>query len=412
MFDIEKELKDRGLTEETYEQMLDDFQKKTFRESDLDWVELSEKWKLNWSGDACRKSCQMPLIGSSFVKQYYEEKIAKENCVSDDEYLAKLEEKKRELERERIRLQTEKVEYNRWLREDVRNEMIVNKIVNAISTLEPLHCPAPIEINNDNKREFLLIFGDEHYGAEFELKDLFGNVLNSYSPEIFEERMNYLLYQVINIVKKENVQVLNVFSLGDFADGILRVSQLMKLRYGVVDSTIKYSEYMANWFNKLSEYVKLKVQFVHGNHTELRMISQPKGTFVEENMGKVMIEFIRERLKNNQNFIIIENPTGMAYAQLCCSTVIGIHGEVKNMPKAINDFSRVYGVPIDYLVAGHLHHSKTETVGINQECINVPSIIGVDDYSLSLNKTSNAGATLLVFENLKGKVLEYDIKLN
>lgn len=410
MFDIEKTLEEFGLDNKTYEQLLDDCQRKINKESDLDWSEISDKYNLNWNGDSLRKG-NISLVGGAFVKQYYEEKIAKENSFNEDKYITKLEEKKRELERERVRLQTEKVEYNRWLREDVRNEMIVDKIIDAISNLKPLHCPSQIEIINGNK-EYLLIFGDEHYGVEFELKDLFGHILNSYSPEIFERRMNYLLHQVISIIKKENIKILNIFSLGDFADGILRVSQLMKLRYGIVESTIKYSEYMANWFNELSKYVVIKAQFVHGNHTELRMISQPKGTFVEDNMGKVMVEFIKERLKNNPNFTILENPTGLAYAQLCCSTILGIHGEVKNMNKAINDFSRVYNVSIDYLVAGHLHHSRSETVGINQEVINVPSVIGVDDYSLSLNKTSNAGATLLVFENLKGKVCEYSIKLN
>lgn len=398
-----------GLDKQSYEKIIDECSDKVNKiNTDVDWQDIIEANNLDIHYDTLRKNCT-GIFGSVFVKQYYEDKMARNSV--DDEYLAKLDEKKREIERERIKLSTEKVEYNKWLREDVRNEMIVDKIVKAIGELKPLYSPTPIEISH-SKREFLLIFGDEHYGVEFELKDLFGNVLNAYSPEIFEERMNYLFLQVIDIVKKENIQMLNVFSLGDFVDGVLRVSQLMKLRYGVVDSTIKYSEYMANWFNELSKYVKVKAQFVHGNHTELRMISQPKGTFVEENMGKVMVEFIKERLKDNPNFTIIENPTGMAYVQLCCSTVLGIHGEVKNMQKAINDFSRVYGVPIDYLVAGHLHHSKTETVGINQECINVPSIIGVDDYSLSLNKTSNAGAALLVFENLKGKVIEYDIKLN
>ena len=82
------------------------------------------------------------------------------------------------------------------------------------------------------------------------------------------------------------------------------------------------------------------------------------------------------------------------------------------MTRAINDFSRMYGVSIDYLIAGHLHHSKSETVGVNQECINVPSVVGCDSYSLSLNKTSNAGATLLVFEETAGKIIEYSVKLN
>lgn len=410
MFDIKKELNNKGLTEEQYEQLLEDCQKKINKESDDDWSEICERYNLDWNGDSLRKG-NISLVGGAFVKQYYEEKISKQNSLNEDEYIKKLEEKKRDLQKERIKLQSEKVEYNRWLRENSRNEMIVEKIINAISTLDSLPTPSPICVKK-SKREYLLCISDQHYGSEFELKDLFGNIINTYSPEVFEQRMEDLLCQLIEIIKKENICVLNIFSLGDDVDGILRVSQLMKLRYGVIESTIKYSEYMSKWLNELSKYVKIKIQFVGGNHQQLRLINQPKGTFVEENMVKVMVEFIRERLKDNPNFQIIENPTGMAYTQLCCSTILGIHGEVKNMGRAIDEFSRVYGIPIDYLIAGHCHHSKSETIGVNQEVINVPSIIGVDDYSLSLNKTSNAGATLLVFENLKGKVIEYSIKLN
>ena len=142
------------------------------------------------------------------------------------------------------------------------------------------------------------------------------------------------------------------------------------------------------------------------------MLGQPKGTFTEDNMGKVVSEFIKTRLKDNPNFTYIENPTGYIYAQIACNTILGIHGEVKNMENAIKEFSKIYNVPIDYLLAGHLHHSRIEEVGVNSEVINVPSIVGVDPYSLSLNKTSNASAKLLVFEQNKGKVCEYTLKLN
>ena len=46
-----------------------------------------------------------------------------------------------------------------------------------------------------------------------------------------------------------------------------------------------------------------------------------------------------------------------------------------------------------------------------QAVVNVPSIIGVDDYSISIHRTSNAGATFLVLEAEKGKTIEYAIKL-
>jgi hypothetical protein len=142
------------------------------------------------------------------------------------------------------------------------------------------------------------------------------------------------------------------------------------------------------------------------------MIGQPKGTFTEDNMGKVVSEFIKVRLKDNMNFTYIENPTGYIYAELANNTLLGIHGEVKNMENAIKEFSKIYNVSIDYLLAGHLHHTKVEDVGVNSEVINIPSIIGVDPFSLSLRKTSNAAGKLIVFEETKGKVCEYALKLN
>ena len=318
---------------------------------------------------------------------------------------------KYELEKAKVKLQTEKLEYARWIREEARDELITEKICNAISTLPPLDIPEHI-IPTHNTKAYALVYGDEQFGVEFELKGLFGDIINEYSPEIFEERMWDLFNQTIEIVQKENIDTLNVFSMGDYMDGTLRVSQLMKLRYGVVDGTIKYADFISNWLNELTKYVRVKYQSTNGNHSELRMLGQPKGTFTEDNMGKVISEYIKTRLKDNPNFTYIENPTGYIYAQLATHTILGIHGEVKNMDSAIKEFSSIYGVPIQYLLAGHLHHNKVEEVGINQEVINVGSIIGIDSYSLSLRKTSNASAKLLVFEQTKGKICEYTLKLN
>ena len=328
-----------------------------------------------------------------------------------DAQLKEIEVQKRALEKAKVKLQTEKLEYARWIREEARDELIIEKICESIASLPSLEIPQYIQPVH-NTRAYALVFGDEHYGAEFEIKGLFGDVLNAYSPEIFEERMWSLFNQTVEIIQKENIDTLNVFSMGDFGDGCLRVSQLMKLRYGVVDGTIKYADFICNWLNELTKYTRVKFQMTNGNHTELRMLGQPKGTFTEDNMGKVVSEFIKTRLKDNDNFTFIDNPTGYIYAQLACHTILGIHGEVKNMENAIKEFSKIYSVPIDYLLAGHLHHSRIEEVGMNSEVINVPSVVGVDPYSLSLNKTSNASGKLLVFEQTKGKVCEYTLKLN
>ncbi len=376
---------------------------------DLTWPEIAKEFNNAYRED---ETCFFDV--SAYRKKYrnyldaYEQLFSKEQFSTEQasEYV----DKKRELQKLKVQIQTEKLEYNKWLREEARDELICEKICSAIRANNSLISPEPIVIDKPSKSA-ILAFGDEHYAAEFTIYGLYGEIINSYSPEIFEQRMWDLFYQTLEIIQKEELTALHIFALGDFTDGILRCSQLMKLRYGVVEGTVKYANFIANWLNELSKYVKIKYQMVYGNHSELRMLGQPKGTFKEENTGMFVREMINARLENNPNFEMVVNPTGLIFDNIEGFNTLAIHGEVRNMENAIKDFSNTYNTDIRILIGGHMHHYKAETVGVNREVINVPSIIGIDDYSMSLNKTSNPGATLLVIERDAGVKIEYKIKL-
>lgn len=58
-----------------------------------------------------------------------------------------------------------------------------------------------------------------HYGVEFEIKGLSGEIINSYNPEIFEDRRYKLLSYTIGLIDEHNLSELHIFSLGDFIDG-------------------------------------------------------------------------------------------------------------------------------------------------------------------------------------------------
>lgn len=380
---------------------------------DLNWEQVGEliNKELFGSDEELYRTSSAYRKPYQYAKDFYDDVFKKRMYSDDNEAVKKMDDLKRDIQKERIKLNTTRVEYNKWLRENARDELIVEEICKSISNLSPLEKPAYIQ-NKYSTKEYCLVFGDEHYGTEFELTDLLGNIINSYSPEIFEKRMWDLFYQVIDIIKKEDINTLNVYSMGDFSDGCLRVSQLMKLRYGVIDGTIKYANFISNWLNELTKYVRIRFQMTDGNHTELRMLGQPKGTFVEDNMGKIVKEFIKIRLEDNNNFTFIENPTGYIYDNLAGNIILGIHGETRSLEKTLKDLSSIYNTQIKYLFAGHLHHSKLEEIGINSEVINIPSIIGIDPYALSLNKTSNASAKLFIFEEGKGRTCEYTFKLN
>lgn len=353
---------------------------------------------------------------SAFRKRYQAAKKFYDNCFSKMEpeaYAKEVQVMKRELEKERNKIRTEKLEYARWIREEARDEMIKDEIISSISKLKPLSIPTYIKPNYSNK-SYLLCISDSHYGIEFSIKDLFGNIINEYSPEIFEKRMWDLFNQVVYIIKKENIDILYIWELGDGIESIIRLnSQLMKLRYGIIDSAIRYADFISVWLNELSQYVKINFQMtIDSNHCELRICNAPKGSFSEENMSKVMLTLIKERLKNNPNINIIENPTGMCYSQLIVWNCVGIHGDVKDIGKACDELSRLYNLPVDYLIAGHYHSMTQKDIGINAEVLNVRSIMGANPYSVSIRKAADSGASLFVFEQTKGKICEYSLKLN
>lgn len=306
--------------------------------------------------------------------------------------------------------QTRNLETNKWLREYSRDELIMESIVDAIHNLEPLNVPTPI-VAPHGSRVGMLCMGDAHFGTEFTIYGLNGEVLNEYNEDVFQRRMWKLFDETVRIVNENGLSDLYVCDLGDFADGVLRVSQLMKLQYGIVESTVRYAEFISTWLERLTDVVRVHFGMVNGNHTELRMLGQPKSTFKNENMGIVVKAFIKERLKDNPNFVFDENKTGYIYEQIFGYNILCIHGDEVQNATAVKDLANTYGVRINYLIAGHKHHSRSEEMGVDVESIGIPSIIGIDNYSMSLNLTSNPGAALLLLEEGKGKTVQYTIKL-
>lgn len=328
-----------------------------------------------------------------------------------DDVCKEIDVKIRELEKERKKLQTDKLEYNRWLRENAREEMVYEKIADSISNLSPIDVPTLRDVVKSN-RGAVLCLADAHFNTEFEIKGLFGEVLNSYSPEVFYQRMWYLRDKVKEICEREDITSLHIFGLGDDNDGLLRLTDnLFKLRWGVIDSTLIYADFMANWINEISKFVNVELHMVEdSNHNQLRLCTAPKNAFKGENLSKVIIHTIQTRLRDNPCVTVIQNPTGYIYANIVGYNLMGIHGEVKSLKTAIDNLSRLYSLRVDYLIGGHKHHA--EEYGFDCEGISVGSIIGIDDYSTSLMRSSNASATMLIFEEGNGLVTKHTIKLN
>ena len=315
--------------------------------------------------------------------------------------------------KERVKLQTEKLEYARWFREDARDELFEEKVIESINNNI---CKDNVEIKkipiNHSDRAGVLAFADAHFAKEFKIYGLFNEVLNSYSPEIFYKRMEQLYSETLDYVKKNSLEKIHVFNLGDSVEGFIRNSQLWTLRYGVIDSATIFGNYIGKWLKELSKEVNVEYHQTAGNHDELRLLDGKKGQHLCESADKIIKNSIILINEDNPNFKYTENKTGLIFTNVVGYNILGIHGEVPSLSNAIKDYSDIYDIKIDYLYGGHKHHSEFSNCGIRRGSIGVGSIMGIEDFSMKIRKSSDATASFAIFEKGKGKTDEHTFVLN
>lgn len=333
-----------------------------------------------------------------------------------DKELDNLTIKKLELQKERNKLSAEKNEVNKWIREQARTENIYDKIEDSINKLKPIKVPEFKIKNTNNKRSAIIDIADSHFGREGIIKGLKGEIIAEYSIEVFKNRMWKLLEESVKLIEKEKITHVTVLNLSDSIDGLLRFTQLQFLQLGVLDQTFQFAEFISQWLNVLSEYVSIDYRSCMGNHMELRLLSTQRGDLPNENMERAIVEFVKLRLKDN-NRVNVYDAENLVYFNIYDTWILAVHGQdEKNLEQSIKDYSLIYNVPIHMLRSGHLHHGNNKTVGMsglqNIEFIQVPSICGIDDYSMKLKKVANAGTYFTIFEEgIQGKVCTYDIRL-
>ena len=195
------------------------------------------------------------------------------------------------------------------------------------------------------------------------------------------------------------------------------MTQLQKLQYGIIDSTMKLAEHLSNWLNELSYYVSIDLYSCLGNHSQIRPLGSKNGDFAEENMETIILWFIKNRLQNNHNIHIIDNDSDFIFFNCCGINVMASHGEERNLEQAIKDYMLMYGEKIDLFIGGHLHTTENKSIGISHkgmsdvEFARVKSICSIDDFSTKLRKSSSAGTSLFIIEQGKGKTITYDVNL-
>ena len=322
------------------------------------------------------------------------------------------------IERQKVRDLTAKV--NEVFRTTSRSELLRETIALAIKDLPPIevhYAPRFYPAKKDNNgRSLVLSLGDFHYGADIEVEGLNGEIINRYNHEVFEQRMEKLLDETVEILCKENLNDVHVFLVGDLIDGILRQSQLMRQEYGIIESTMKLSEYMAQWLIELSRNATVHVHAATGNHSEIRPLKSKNREFEDENLEKIIMWYLHSRLSENPYIIIDPECKRMNLVDVQGFSFLLLHGDGdKSIEQISRDSINLYGKRIDYFVCGHKHKEEENFSGAtpwgDSMVLRTPSICGIDKFAQSRGYGGKPGAMAYVIERNCGRRCIYPIKL-
>ena len=380
-------------------------------------VELKKQKKINFTqlgdlifGDANNYSSE------NIRKFYYMFQIFLDNCdddaISTEEDLIKtLEEKRRDIEKERHKLNATKLELQRVSRQDARFELFYENIKDAIVRL-PVPEFSPIN-PQDNQKEWVLGFGDFHYGATFESEN------NSYSREICAQRLEKLLGSLVFLIDRNNIKTLKIINVADTIQGILRMTDLQLNDIPVVEAVVEISRLLATFLNNLSKYCM--VEYYHcpcANHSQTRPLGSKASEIATEDMEKIIANYIYDLLRDNERITInVDLDNDYLTFNIFDFNAIVLHGhQIKSVPDTIKDLSNLHRRFYDYAFLGHRHSANEIIVGEgenhNIEILTCPSFVGSDPYADKLMVGSKAMAKLYEFDKVYGHVGSNNIILN
>lgn len=324
--------------------------------------------------------------------------------------LEELEQKKIEIQKERMKLQSTKIEYNRNLRKDSRFELFYENLDLARERL-PLPEFEELNIDIDSNGEYVLSLADIHYGAFFESAN------NSYSREEAKRRLEFLLLKLRVLINKNDIHTLNIIELGDTIQGILRISDIKLNDIPVVDSVIEVSRLLATFLNKLSKYCNIRYKHVMAsNHSQNRYLGTKANEMPHEDMEKVIANYIMDLVSDNPRIEVELQDKDYLDFELCGQNILSLHGhQIKNIKSAIKDYSMLHRKFYDIAFVAHFHGGQSLSVGEsngNTEIKICPSFIGSDPYSDSLKIGSKGMCKLYKIEENQGITEEYTIVLN
>lgn len=357
---------------------------------DMGWDEVCDYIGADIHPDSLRKAFATTEYGGYNVAKYLMDKTANELT---EEMVKRLQSKKDEEYKERVRLQDARREYNKELRAEARYENLVNIMKDCLSNVATSNIEfgeKHLHIENKKSKYAILMLSDWHYGA------LCDSQWNYYDTNVAQLRAEQLVAKTQSYILSLGITDLIVEINGDMCEGMINIGNRVASEESVVEQIINVSKLLSKCILSLKPYVNsMKVVTTLGNHGRLTP-NRKEQADERENFEMLIPEFLRLTLGDDIPIVTSQGLDFVKYEfddKIICLS----HGHHDKATSAIDNMIRVYKVVPDEIHLGHWHHMSD----LNDSNIHVVvngSIKGVDDFGLKATRcTTQPSQNLIVY---------------
>lgn len=367
-----------------YQDLLDTLLEKSNGENDLTYEEICDNFGLSISPTTLRKSWNS-VCGGRAVYQYLTDKM--DNLTETEEEIRRLQDIKRDLVKERIRLQDQRRIVNKDIREEARFENLKDAMLDAIGELEPIVWN-DVDYKNNGK-EAALLFSDIHYGLKIDTP------LNYFDAEVCKERIAKLCEKTIKYCRLHNVTKLNVCMLGDFINGLIQQSSRVDQEEDCISQLMSFCEIVTQMLNELNKNIdEVVVYSTFGNHS--RLIVNKKESVNRENFGRLVPFYLKARLP--QLKIVDSHSVDYIEATIGGKKTVMTHGDKDTVDNCSVNFTRILGYMPEQIFLGHTH----DFCNVDKDGVDVVingCVDGQDEYALTLRRNSKPHQVLRIYDD-------------
>lgn len=375
---------------------------------DATWVEIAD-----WFNTTFRQDETEYRSESAYRKKFKnfidaKDMLVKQNAIesgASDELNVKL----RELEKAKIKLRDERIDYQKSLREEARMESLIELVERAMTkNIDAFdYKPSPAI---DSNEDMIVCLSDLHAGIEV------NNWWNTYNTNILRIRLHKYLDAIREIQELHQCKICNVVLGGDQISGFIHANLRLQNNENVIEQLKIAVTYIGEFIYTLQDWFEeINVYSVSGNHSRLNPNKEDhlKGEELDE-----MIPFCLElQFKKNEKVRICNE-----FAERIDSTISAfktrghklfyiVHGDKDTPSNVVKNLTLMSGKKPDGIIMGHRHCNGLSTE-YKVKIIQCGCVVGTDEYCVDKRISGEPEQCVIITSEKRAVKCLYDVGLD